>query len=129
MPREFDPEEVQHFKAILEAEKTYLEDEVIKQLRPGEKLNYAPAFGITPAAEQKLGEYTTDFNTIWQDLQSLKATLSGMIDAMDTALEGHELTEDVNVQGLNALEESAAADAPESENNNQDGGNHSIPEE
>lgn len=119
MAREFDPEEVQYFKAVLEAEKTYLEDEIIKQLKSGGKLSYAPAFGITPAAQTKAGEYVADFNNLWADLQSLKATLSGMIDAMDSALEGHELTEDVNVEGLNALEDSASANPPEPDTNYQ----------
>lgn len=110
MARKFDPEEVQYFKAVLEAEKDYLENEVIVQLKNGGKLSYAPAFGITPAAQTKAGEYEGDFNNLWTDLQSLKATLSGMIDSMETALEGHELTEDVNVQGLNALQDSVSAE-------------------
>ncbi|GAB3994411.1 hypothetical protein GCM10029992_08720 [Glycomyces albus] len=126
MAREFDPDEVQYFKAILEAEKQYLEDEVINQLRPGEVLNYAPAFGITPAADTKLAEYKGDFDTLWGDLQGLKATLSGMIDAMETALEGHEITEETNVQGLQALEESAAGRDPADESNDQGGGDNEF---
>ena len=107
--RKFDPEETQYFKAVLEAELEFLEDTVIKQLKDG-VLSYAPAFGITEDGQTKAGEYVEDFNTAWSDLQSLKATLKGMIDSMETALEGHEVTEDVNVHDLQALEVAASGD-------------------
>ena len=118
--RKFDPEETQYFKAVLEAELEFLEDTVIPQMQDGGKLSYAPALGITTDGQTKAGEYAQDFNTIWSDLQSLKATLKGLIDTMDTALEGHEVTEDVNVHDLQALEVAASGDDGDQSNSDYD---------
>lgn len=66
-------------------------------------LSYAPAFGLNDE-DGKAGEYETDFGNIWMDIQNLKATIKGMIDVVEQALEGLELTEDANVAELKVLE-------------------------
>ncbi|GAB3219963.1 hypothetical protein GCM10027447_03720 [Glycomyces halotolerans] len=100
--REFDPDEANHYKAVLEAELEYIEGEIIPLMKEG-VLSYAPAFGLTDEAG-KAGEYEQDFNNIWMDIQNLKATLKGMIDVVEQALEGHELTEEANVAELNVYD-------------------------
>lgn len=100
--REFDPEEANYYKAVLEAELEYIEGEIIPLMKEG-VLSYAPAFGLTDESN-KAGDYEQDFNNIWMDIQNLKATLKGVVDVVEQALEGHELTEDVNVQELNVMQ-------------------------
>jgi hypothetical protein len=100
--REFDPDEANYFKAVLEAELQYLEEQIIPVMKEG-ALSYAPAFGLSDA-DGKAGEYETDFGNIWMDIQNLKATLKGMVDVVEQALEGNELTEEANVSELKVLE-------------------------
>lgn len=100
--REFDPDEANYFKAVLETELGYLEDQIIRTLKEGD-LSYAPAFGLADEVG-KGGEYQQDYGNIWMDLQNLKATLKGMIDVVEQALEGNELTEEANVSELKVLE-------------------------
>jgi hypothetical protein len=100
--REFDPDEANYFKAVLETELGYLEEQIIPLMKNGD-LSYAPAFGLSDE-DNKAQEYETDFGNIWMDIQNLKATLKGMIDVVEQALEGNELTEEANVAELKILE-------------------------
>lgn len=113
--REFDPDEANHFKAVLETELGYLEEQIIPLMKDGD-LSYAPAFGLSDEAN-KAQEYETDFGNIWMDIQNLKATLKGMIDVVDQALEGHELTEEANVSELKVLELDPIYTSTQADNN------------
>jgi hypothetical protein len=99
--RKFDPDEANQYKALLEAELEYIEGQIIPLMKDGE-LSYAPAFGLTDE-NNKAGDYETAFGNIWMDVQNLKATLKGMIEALEDALEGHQVTEEVNIQEFNVF--------------------------
>ncbi|THV30108.1 hypothetical protein [Glycomyces paridis] len=114
--REFDPDEANYFKAVLEAELQHVEEQLVPLMKDG-ALSYAPAFGLADETG-KAGEYEGDFGNIWMDIQNLKATLKGMIDVVDQALEGTEITEEANVAELKVLslepiytEETATSDS------------------
>jgi hypothetical protein len=116
--REFDPDEANYFKAVLEAELQYLEEQIIPVMKDGD-LSYAPAFGLNDE-DGKAAEYETDFGNIWMDIQNLKATLKGMIDVVEQALEGLELTEDANVSELKVLELDGIYTSSEAADNSSD---------
>lgn len=71
-----------------------------------------------------------DFGNIWTDIQNLKATLKGMVDVVEGALEGHELTEDANIQELNVFSldgiHSANESEPAPDYGSLDGGNQPV---
>lgn len=127
--REFDPEEANYFKAVLEAELEYIEGEVIPLMKEG-ALNYAPAFGLTDEGGAKASEYSLAFSNIWSDIQNLKATLKGMVDVVEGALEGHQITEDANVQELGVFSldgiHSANEPDPTPDYGSLDGGNEPV---
>lgn len=93
--REFDPEAVNEFKLVLEADLEYLEDQIIPRLRDGD-LSRMPAFGLE-GVEFKKSEYLTSFGSIWTDLQNIKVTEKKMTEALGEIVGDEADAEEANV--------------------------------
>jgi hypothetical protein len=61
------------------------------------RLKKAPAFGTTAEGLTAAQTYATSHQTVWGNLQALRQSLFGTIQALNAALEGHETSENYNV--------------------------------
>jgi hypothetical protein len=97
--RKFDPDAVARYRDFL---LYWLEDVLeaeggpISSMKEG-KLKKAPAFGTTAEGTTAAQTYATSHQTAWGNLQALRQSLFGTIQALNAALEGHETSEEYNV--------------------------------
>ncbi|MEV3938315.1 hypothetical protein AB0K52_20355 [Glycomyces sp. NPDC049804] len=97
--RKFDPDAVARYRDFL---LYWLEDVLeaeggpISSMRDG-ALKKAPAFGTTSEGKEAATAYGTSHQTVWGNLQALRQSLFGIIQALNAALEGNETSEAYNV--------------------------------
>ncbi|THV34386.1 hypothetical protein [Glycomyces buryatensis] len=97
--RKFDPDAVARYRDFL---LYWLEDVLeadggpISSMKEG-ALKKAPAFGTTGEGQTAGETYATSHATAWGNLQALRQSLFGTIQALNAALEGHETSEEYNV--------------------------------
>jgi hypothetical protein len=97
--RKFDPEAVARYRDFL---LYWLEDVIeaeggpISSMKEG-TLKKAPAFGTTSEGKEAATTYATSHQTAWGNLQALRQSLFGIIQALNAALEGVETSEEYNV--------------------------------
>ena len=97
--RKFDPDAVARYRDFL---LYWLEDVLeaeggpIASMKEG-RLKKAPAFGTTSEGTAASQTYATSHQTMWGNLQALRQSLFGTIQALNAALEGHETSENYNV--------------------------------
>ncbi|MBO3735595.1 hypothetical protein [Glycomyces niveus] len=97
--RKFDPDAVARYRDFL---LYWLEDVLeaeggpISSMREG-ALKKAPAFGTTSEGKEAAATYATSHQTAWGNLQALRQSLFGIIQALNAALEGVETSEEYNV--------------------------------
>jgi hypothetical protein len=97
--RKFDPDAVARYRDFL---LYWLEDVLeaeggpIASMKEG-RLKKAPAFGTTAEGITASQTYATSHQTAWGNLQALRQSLFGTIQALNAALEGHETSENYNV--------------------------------
>ncbi|THV41520.1 hypothetical protein [Glycomyces buryatensis] len=84
--REFDATAIEEYRQFLQGLLDQLEAEVIPVIGEG-ALSRAPAFGSAPGATENALEQYLDFRAAtWRNLQYLRGTLHGLIQALaDTA--------------------------------------------
>ncbi|MFC4333832.1 hypothetical protein [Salininema proteolyticum] len=96
--RKFDPDAVARYRDFL----IYWLDELeadggpIDTMKNG-ALKNAPAFGTTTEGLAATEKYGTSHATMWGNLQSLRQSLFGLIQALNKAIENQETTEEYNV--------------------------------
>lgn len=126
--RKFDPDAVARYRDFL---LYWLEDVLeaeggpIASMKEG-KLKKAPAFGTTAEGTTASQTYATSHQTAWGNLQALRQSLFGTIQALNAALEGNETSEDYNVDDFKTqydefASSSAGAAAGQSETTTGDG--------
>lgn len=93
--RKFDPDAVAHFRdfALNELEKLEEIGGACDTMKNG-ALRKAPAFGTTVEGQSAIVDYQTSHANTWTNLQALRQSLFGIVQALNAALEGHETSEE-----------------------------------
>lgn len=123
--RKFDPDAVARYRDFL---LYWLEDVIeaeggpIHSMKNG-ALKKAPAFGTTAEGQTASATYATSHQTAWGNLQALRQSLFGTIQALNAALEGHETSENYNVDDFKTqYDEFATSGAAGGSGTSPDGG-------
>lgn len=82
MATEIDPEALDEYRAIVQEQLDHL-DTIIPRLKKGNALGRLPAFGQLDASATARTNYATFHQTTWENLQTLRASLSGMMQTLD----------------------------------------------
>lgn len=90
---EIDPEALREYRTLIQEQLDHL-DAIVPRLKKGEELGRLPAFGQLDSAVTARTNYENFHSTTWENLQSLRVSLSGMIetleDSADLAVEADE---------------------------------------
>ncbi|MEU6857676.1 hypothetical protein AB0B28_02180 [Glycomyces sp. NPDC046736] len=109
--RKFDADAVARYRDFL---LYWLEDVLeaeggpIDTIKTG-ALKKAPGFGTTSEGIKAAQTYSTSHSTAWGNLQALRQSLFGVIQALNAALEGYETSEDYTVDDFKTQYEEMSA--------------------
>lgn len=96
MARQIDSDALRAYRDTVQAQLEKLETELIPQLENGQKLGRLPAFGRLDGADAARSSYETFHEGTWDNLQSLREALNGIIktlnDSGDLSDESDEIT-------------------------------------
>ncbi|WP_026923612.1 hypothetical protein [Glycomyces arizonensis] len=101
MATEIDPEALDEYRAIVQEQLDHL-DTIIPRLKNGNALGRLPAFGQLDASTTARTNYETFHQTTWENLQTLRASLSGMMQTLDDSA---ELATDADEESASELED------------------------
>ncbi|MFC3493311.1 hypothetical protein [Glycomyces rhizosphaerae] len=125
--RKFDPDAVARYRDFL---LYWLEDVIeaeggpVSSMKDG-ALKKAPAFGSTAEGTTAASTYATSHQTAWGNIQALRQSLFGTIQALNAALEGHETSEEYNVDDFKTQYDEFASSSSTSGNTAESGGGDS----
>ncbi|WP_026931381.1 hypothetical protein [Glycomyces tenuis] len=82
MARELDPEALDEYRTLVQEQLDHI-DTIIPRLKNGNALGRLPAFGQLDASVTARTNYETFHQTTWENLQTLRASLSGIMRTLD----------------------------------------------
>ena len=83
---ELDPEALQEYRTLVQEQLDHL-DSIIPRLKKGNELGRLPAFGQLDGSVSAQTNYETFHKTTWENLQNLRASLSGIIETLEDTAE------------------------------------------
>jgi len=94
----FDPEAAREFqRTIREKLLDPIETQLMTQFEEGKVLSREPRWGTLPDSAAAQGTYSTFHSTTWQNLETTRAALYGMLEQLDAVIDQYAGAEDATV--------------------------------
>ena len=104
MARVLDPESLRAFRDVAQAQLDYIETALIPRMKTGQTLGVEPAFGLLDSSQAAISTYGEFHKQTWNNLQSLRKDLTGIIKTLNDSADLSEEAEDINVQETSAYQ-------------------------
>lgn len=102
MARQIDSDALRAYRDLVQIQLEKLEDELIPQLRQSGPLGKLPAFGTMEGASTATSSYTQFHEGTWNNLQSLREALNGIIKTLNDSGDLSDESDEVAANSFDA---------------------------
>jgi hypothetical protein len=99
--RKLDSDALRTYRNTVQSLLETLEDQLIPRLENGNELGRMPAFGYLQSSETAKSNYETFHSTTWENLQSLREAMHGIIKTLN---ESGDLSDESDEQSAAEIE-------------------------